>query len=147
MDETVRTLEQKFGLQPCDTEYLISELREHFPDAWAAPGYRELIPAMPNDANDRHVVAAAVKENCEVIVTYNLRDFPANQLQRFNITAMHPDEFLTDIYWLSPETVVQVLHEQGEALKQKKSLEEVLGTLGRFGCTRFTSLVKERLDL
>lgn len=40
-------------------------------------GYESLIPmiALP-DQNDRHVVAAAVQTNADVIVTFNLKDFP-----------------------------------------------------------------------
>lgn len=147
IDETVRTLQTRINLQACATDYLVSELHKSFPDAWAESGYKDLVPVMPNHEKDRHVVAVAVKENCETILTYNLKDFPADQLQRFAVRARHPDEFLIDLYWLSPETVVQVLHEQGQAIEPQKSLKEVLSTLERSGCPRFARLVEEKLDL
>ncbi len=47
------------------------------------------------DPNDRHVLAAAIKGRADLIVTYNLRDFPVATLERWGIEAQHPDEFLT----------------------------------------------------
>src|SRR6185295_10122779 len=66
IEETVRILQAKLGRTEQQTDYLVSELRAHFPDAWVEPGYRELIPAMTNQEKDRHVLAAAVKTPCEV---------------------------------------------------------------------------------
>ena len=94
IEETVRTLRDKLGRTQEQTDYLVNELRNHFPDAWVEQGYRELIPSMTNQEKDRHVLAAAVKTPCEVIVTYNLKHFPEECLNQFEITAKHPDEFL-----------------------------------------------------
>ena len=46
------------------------------------------------DENDRHVLAAAIKAGAQVIVTCNLRDFPAAILQEYEIEAQHPDDFI-----------------------------------------------------
>lgn len=70
IEETVRTLRDKLGRTQEQTDYLVNELRNHFPDAWVEQGYRELIPSMTNQEKDRHVLAAAVKTPCEVIVKY-----------------------------------------------------------------------------
>lgn len=53
----------------------------------------ESLPELP-DANDRHVLAAAVCGHADAIVTFNLTDFPAAALAPFGIEAQHPDEFL-----------------------------------------------------
>jgi hypothetical protein len=90
IEETVRTLRDKLGRTTEQTDRLVNELRTHFPDAWVEPGYRELIPVMTNHEKDRHVLAAAVKTPCEVIVTYNLKDFPEEALEPFGIEAKHP---------------------------------------------------------
>ena len=82
IEETVRTLRDKLGRTPEQTDHLVNELRNHFPDAWVEQGYRDLIPAMTNQEKDRHVLAAAVKTPCEVIVTYNLKHFPEEPLAR-----------------------------------------------------------------
>jgi hypothetical protein len=46
------------------------------------------------DENDRHVLAAAIKAGAQLIVTYNVRDFPPDVLSEYDIEAQHPDDFI-----------------------------------------------------
>lgn len=46
------------------------------------------------DSNDVHVLAAAMKSQAQIIVTYNTKDFPFDILQKYGIEAQHPDTFL-----------------------------------------------------
>src|SRR5690606_4809792 len=46
------------------------------------------------DPDDRHVLAAAIKCGASVIVTFNLKDFPSDVLEPFEVEAMHPDDFI-----------------------------------------------------
>jgi hypothetical protein len=48
------------------------------------------------DPDDRHVLAAAIKAGAQVIVTTNLKDFPAEELAEFNIEPKSPDDFVLD---------------------------------------------------
>jgi len=60
-------------------------------------GFESLIPSLHlPDANDRHVLAAAIAGHASIIVTSNLRDFPADILSRHGIVAQHPDEFVVN---------------------------------------------------
>lgn len=70
-------------------------MRTAFPDA-RVTGYESLIPAMTNHPKDRHVLAAAARADAAVIVTANLKDFPAAALEPYQIDAVHPDDFLLD---------------------------------------------------
>jgi len=65
-----------------------------FPDALIR-GFEGLIPnlALP-DPTDLHVLAVAVQAGAAVIVTYNLRHFPAAELVKVGIEAWNPDEFV-----------------------------------------------------
>ena len=55
-------------------------------------GYEDLIDSLTlPDPDDRHVLAAAIHGDAEVIVTFNLKDFPAATLDHFGIEAQHPD--------------------------------------------------------
>jgi hypothetical protein len=58
------------------------------------------------DVNDVHVLAAAIRCNAEVIVTFNLRDFPATSLCAFEIEAQHPDEFVMNLWDLDRAAVL-----------------------------------------
>lgn len=46
------------------------------------------------DSKDVHVLAAAIKSQAQVIVTFNLKDFPKDILEKYQIEAQHPDTFL-----------------------------------------------------
>jgi len=62
-------------------------------------GYEACIPTLTlPDANDRHVLAAAIEAEAAVIVTFNLSDFPAAILQPLGIRAAHPDHFLCALF-------------------------------------------------
>ena len=66
-------------------------------------GYEPLISALDlPDANDRHVLAAAIVGRCDVIVTKNTRDFPEDRLAPYRLEAQHPDEFLASHLALAP---------------------------------------------
>ncbi|MFI4914891.1 MAG: PIN domain-containing protein [Phycisphaerales bacterium JB060] len=80
-------------------------------------GYEELIPALTlPDANDRHVLAAAIRGRADVIVTYNLRDFPDYALSQYGIEAQHPDEFVSHLIDLDASKVLAAVREQRAAL-------------------------------
>lgn len=57
------------------------------------------------DPADRHVVEAALAAGAACIVTANLRDFPRGALAAVGLAAIHPDEFLRDLYLRAPETI------------------------------------------
>lgn len=57
--------------------------------------YESLIPAIQlPDANDRHVVAAAIRGHADAIVTFDVDDFPLDELSKYNIEIQHPDTFI-----------------------------------------------------
>jgi hypothetical protein len=59
-------------------------------------GYEALIPTLQlPDADDRHVLAAAIHAEADVILTSNLRDFPPTVLAPHGLVRQAPDEFLT----------------------------------------------------
>src|SRR5215475_12879304 len=145
IEETARTLKDKLGRTQEQADHLVNELRAHFPDAWVEPGYRELIPAMANQEKDRHVLAAAVRVPCEVILTYNIKHFPDESLKPHGIEVKHPDEFLIDLYHLNTEIVVHELHEQGASFRKPRTLAEVLDSLETCRCKQFVQLIREKL--
>ncbi len=67
-----------------------------FPSA-LVEGFEQLIAAsaLP-DADDRHVLAAALHSHASTIVTFNLKDFPASVLEPLGVAAVHPDDFVLE---------------------------------------------------
>lgn len=77
-----------------------------FPDAMVQ-NYEALINSLTlPDEKDRHVLAAAIKINANIIVTNNLKDFPNAYLASFGLSAKKADDFLTDTIDLNPEVAV-----------------------------------------
>lgn len=81
-------------------------------------GYEPLIGALSlPDPDDRHVVAAAIQTRAEAIITFNLKDFPADYLAQYNLQAIHPDEFIADQYELHASAVIEAARNQRASLK------------------------------
>lgn len=110
LDEVERNLITAIGLDPMSARRRVDAMRSHFPDAMVED-YEGLIPAMTNHEKDRHVLAAAVRANAELIVTDNKRDFPPNAVKPYEISVSTPDDFLLDQLDLSPDTVLDVTHQ------------------------------------
>ena len=72
-------------------------LRSHFPESMVA-GFGHLVDSCENDAGDRHVLACARHAQAELILTFNLRDFPESALKPWNIEAKHPQDYLITLY-------------------------------------------------
>ncbi|MGH8855260.1 MAG: PIN domain-containing protein [Telluria sp.] len=69
------------------------------------------------DVDDRHVLAAAIKCNASVIVTFNLKDFPTGVLKPFNIDPLHPDNFIADLWDIDQAAVLEAARRQRAALR------------------------------
>jgi hypothetical protein len=84
-----------------------------------------------------------VEPGAAVVVTANLRDFPAEALEPWSVQAKAPDEFLVDLFWLSPARVVGTLAEQAQGYASPPvGFEEMVEILARVA-PAFASLVRE----
>lgn len=101
-----------------------------------------LEPAMTNDEKDRHVLAAAVAADSELIVTLDLDDFPPQACEPLGVEATHPDDFLLDLYDLDPEAVRAALEQQASDLKPPWPLDELLRALTTAGVPRFADAIR-----
>ena len=95
LDEMVDSiLATRPNLQRSQLERICELMNQHFRDCLVT-GYEPLIDSLElPDAEDRHVVAAAIRCNAAILLTFNLRDFPEDALDPYHITAQHPDDFL-----------------------------------------------------
>ena len=112
-------------------------------------GYEDLIESLTlPDPDDRHVLAAAIRAGAGVIVTYNLADFPAGALARFDIEAQHPDDFLISLLDAAPGAVCAAVKRQRESLRNPpKTAEELLATLEAQGLTQAVARLRAFIDL
>jgi predicted nucleic acid-binding protein len=94
-------------------------------------GYENLIDGLTlPDPDDRHVLAAAIHGGANVIVTYNLVDFPREVLNPLGIEAQHPDAFVSRLLNADAPTVCAAARRQRESLKNPpKTVDEFLEVL------------------
>ncbi|MBL7501288.1 PIN domain-containing protein [Frankia sp. CNm7] len=133
------------GLPAERVDRRIGNMRRYFPDA-AVTGYEHLVDGMTNDPKDRHVLAAAVRAKAEIIVTFNLRDFPEPALKPYDVVAIHPDDFLLDQLDLHPALTVEVLEDQAASYRREPTtIAGLLPLLERTGLPRFAAEVHRHL--
>lgn len=141
LDEVKRTQMTKLKVPYTEksADYWREQVTLSFPEA-LIEGFQPFIPQMRNPSKDRHVLAAAVKGNVSVIVTFNLRDFPAPSLKRWDVVAVHPQKYLLTLYSMNPNIVMTRLREIGKDHKDemidvlwrlKKSVPEFAGAVAR----------------
>lgn len=124
---------------------LLGALRHHFPRALVAETGDE-----PGEAwgalHDRHVLACALAAPAKLIVTYNIRHFPARLLAPYAILAWHPDTLLFDVLEQRPDEVREVLLAQGAELHPPRSLARVLDRLAH-DLPQFATRARRRFGL
>lgn len=95
------------------------------------------------DPDDRHVLAAAIAGGAQAVVTFNLADFPAEQLQPHHIDGVHPDAFLLDQLDLAPARVLSALAKQTQRFRNPPmDLSGLLARLERCDVPEFTEEVR-----
>lgn len=105
-DEWEDVLRRK-GMEEEEIKKRLSKANRAFPDAMVQ-NYETLIESLElPDPKDRHVLAAAIKVNANLIVTNNLQDFPLEYLDSFGLSAKSADDFLADTIDLNPDVAIQ----------------------------------------
>ncbi|MFC4565239.1 PIN domain-containing protein [Nocardiopsis mangrovi] len=101
-------------------------------------GYEPLIDAVRlPDPDDGHVLAAAIRANAQVIVTSNLRDFPASALAGWDIEVKSPDDFIVDQIHLDRKIVWSCAQRIADSWRNPPgTVGDVLARLERSGIVR-----------
>ena len=117
----------------------------HFPDA-VVTGYEPITLDLDlPDPGDRHILAAAIHGNADMIVTRNLKDFPARRLTPHALAAQHPDTFIADLFETDPETVLAAVRAHRMALRHPpRSVIDYLAAFERLGLDRTVHLLRTR---
>ncbi len=112
-------------------------------------GYEHLIPMLVlPDANDRHVLAAAIHGNARTIVTHNTRHFPAPLLAAHGLEALHPDAFVMRIFERSPALVLMSARRHKQSLTSPPvPVMRYLGSLETIGLAGTAAALKPYAQL
>lgn len=81
-----------------------------------------------------------------MIITENIKDFPAAALMTLGLEVVRLDDFLLDQYDLNPSATRRIVMEQTAAMTQPPvELDVLLSRLSRSGAPRFAKLNAEEL--
>lgn len=141
---TRNVLKKRPDLKTEDLQRTRALMNAHVRDSLVT-GFEYLIPVVElPDADDRHVVAAAIHGDASLIVTFNLKDFPSERLQPYNLIAQHPDDFIFDLLDLHAARVCEAASSHRRSLKNpSKTVDEYLDTLLKQGLTQTVGKLRE----
>ncbi len=136
LDETRRNLLEERALSPEQWERLRAAMLASFPDAMLDQAAANAIEhEMPNHEKDRHVLAAAVAGNVELVVTNNLKHFKQADLKGVGVHVLNPDQFLCELLDASPSFVMEALENHAATMRNPRqwSVADLLGRLAGLG--------------
>ena len=108
LDEFTRNLIKDGRATQENTQRMIADMKKLYPYATIPLNdYESLIPVMKCEPKDRHILAAAVAWHVDIIVTRNIKDFPAAALEPYRIETQSADEFVRHVLDFDPRNFVR----------------------------------------
>jgi hypothetical protein len=119
----------------------------HIPDALVS-GHEGLIASLSlPDADDRHVLAAAIHGGAHIIVTANIRDFPPDALAPYKIAAQAPDDFIRGLLEADPQSAVAAFAADRVRLRNPAMSQlEYIASLERAGLAQTAAALRVYVD-
>ena len=144
---TRNLLKNRPDLKESNLMRTLGEMNNSFTEANVTE-FEHLIPTIQlPDLDDRHVVACAIQCEATIIVTKNLKDFRAEELEKFNIIAQHPDNFICDLFELDEKTLQKALNKQLSTLKNPpQTKEELLETFRKNDLVKVAELFAQTTE-
>lgn len=127
---------------------LITAMNDAFPAAEVEPndGTAAVIAGLPlPDEDDRHVLAAAVAVNADVLCTDNLKDFPTDVMAAVGIQLMAPDALLSRLISEFPREMCAA-HRLAVSRLPGATNGSTWAALRRAGATGAAALLADLLD-
>jgi len=98
------------------------------------------------DFNDRHVVAAAIAGGASMVVTWNIRDFPAAELARYGLRRETPDQFLLGLHAVAPKAVIASAANARLNLRvSTPNADDFVATLDQQGLVGFAAILRNHV--
>ncbi|MBK1617448.1 MULTISPECIES: PIN domain-containing protein [Chromatiaceae] len=149
-DEWIRALETRRPDLAGKLDVRRDSMRAAVPD-WEIPSAQwqrlNLIVELP-DPDDAHVLAAAVAGQTDCIVTDNLRDFPADILNAFEIEAIDPDTFIVHQLDLHPIAAISAFKRMRARRKKPETTpDEFANALENAGLASTAERLREAAEL
>jgi predicted nucleic acid-binding protein len=102
----------------------------HFPKALVTPPEALEARLWLPDTDDVHVLAAAIHGSADLILTFNMKDFPRGTLRDEGLDRQAPDEFLLGLWRATPEPVITALEALRQSVPEAPELRVILKRAG-----------------
>jgi len=100
-----------------------------------------------DDPDDRHHSAAAVAAGVGALITWNLSDFPEEDLASRGVRVIDPDSYLCELHDDLPGEVFDtMLRVAAEKRNPPVTPHEAVARLAKAGLPRFSNLLLRMLD-
>lgn len=109
LEEARRALTNQLGLPAENVARLLDALNRAFPHAGVADYEAILDTLTMPDPDDRHVLAAAIHGECDMLLTSNIKDFPESALPSdADLLVMRPDDGLRTLVEANPQSMAAI---------------------------------------
>jgi PIN domain len=130
MKETQRAIERMLAEKPDAADRAVracAAMERAFEDA-IVEGFDSFlaVAAVLPDQNDVHVLAAALKTRAHVLVTDNMKHFPKDILETFNMEVRSADDFIADTVALNEGLAVAAIKRMRQDCRQPPLTPEKL---------------------
>jgi len=121
LTEMTKALRTKLHRSSEQAAWRRRQMMEAFPEAMVTTpsALLKAVECIP-DKDDRHVLAAAIVGHASTIITQNIRHFPKDCCEKYGLRCQTPDDFLIDLYRLSPQLVLNKLDDQAAGIAQSR---------------------------
>ena len=130
--------------------YRRDQMRVAVPD-WEirASAWEPLMAAVElPDADDRHVLAAAIAGHADCVVTSNLKHFPNDVLGKYSLHALHPDDFLVNQWDLDEIEVIAAFKDMRARWKNPEATpDDFVRAMERNGLVATAARLRAAIEL
>lgn len=96
------------------------------------------------DPNDRHVLAAAIHAEADVIVTWNLKDFPTRNLKPHRLVRETPDIFILKVITEHEAVAIEAIRNMRARLRRPPvTAVDLMETLAQQKLTRVVTYLRQ----
>lgn len=150
LDEWERVIVENSERSAESAASIVAAIREFFEDGEIpTASYAAEVDDMPSaDLDDRKHIAAAKVGRATVLLTRNLKHFPAEPLLEMSIRVLDADAYFCEQLAGSPEQMLwTVTRIAGEKRRPAMTVGELLSTLGNAGVPEFASRFRAQFDV
>ena len=142
LDEMSRNLQGRLGLSQADTDRLERLMNVYLDEALVEVEADDLavVIGVAMDVKDRHVLAAALSANADILVTENVRHFPRTWMAEHDIELLTARQLLARLAEAFPDEIRRAHHRT--VRYSPKTEADILATLEGLIGTTVTDLIR-----